>query len=121
MSRWTTGAPHVAGIDGGRQSNVYLLGRSVYTTYLFPFEITAALLVIAVVGAVVLARRPPGVVRRRRPRTTAPAPSRSPAGDGGPARAPTPTTPTTPTSDGQPAAGADRTTGSAGEPEEARS
>ena len=59
VSHWTTGAPHVAGIDGGRQSNVYLLGRSVYTTYLFPFEATAALLVIAVVGAVVLARRPP--------------------------------------------------------------
>jgi hypothetical protein len=36
---------------------VAALGRSVFTTYLFPFEITAALLVIAVVGAVVLARR----------------------------------------------------------------
>ena len=59
VSRWTTGAPHVAGIDAGRQSNVYLLGKAVYTTYLFPFEATAALLVIAVVGAVVLARRPP--------------------------------------------------------------
>jgi NADH-quinone oxidoreductase subunit J len=59
VSRWTTGAPHVAGVDAGRQSNVYLLGKSVYTTYLFPFEATAALLVIAVVGAVVLARRPP--------------------------------------------------------------
>jgi NADH-quinone oxidoreductase subunit J len=59
VSKWTTGAPHVAGVDTGRQSNVYLLGKSVYTTYLFPFEATAALLVIAVVGAVVLARRPP--------------------------------------------------------------
>jgi NADH-quinone oxidoreductase subunit J len=59
VSRWTTGAPHVAGVATGRQSNVYLLGKSVYTTYLFPFEATAALLVIAVVGAVVLARRPP--------------------------------------------------------------
>ncbi len=59
VSRWTTGAPHVAGIDAGKQSNVYLLGKAVYTTYLFPFEATAALLVIAVVGAVVLARRPP--------------------------------------------------------------
>jgi NADH-quinone oxidoreductase subunit J len=57
VSRWTTGAPHVAGPDTG-QSNVALLGRSVYTTYLFPFEATAALLVIAVVGAVVLSRRP---------------------------------------------------------------
>ncbi len=62
MSHWTTGAPHVAGSDTGRQSNVYLLGKSVYTTYLFPFEATAALLIIAVVGAVVLARRPPGAV-----------------------------------------------------------
>ena len=60
VSSWTTGAPHVAGVDAGAQSNVYLLGKSVYTTYLFPFEATAALLIIAVVGAVVLARRPPG-------------------------------------------------------------
>jgi NADH-quinone oxidoreductase subunit J len=62
VSKWTTGAPHVAGVDAGRESNVYLLGKSVYTTYLFPFEATAALLVIAVVGAVVLARRPPAAV-----------------------------------------------------------
>jgi NADH-quinone oxidoreductase subunit J len=59
VSGWTTGAPHVAGPDTGAP-NVNLLGRSVYTTYLFPFEATAALLIIAVVGAVVLARRPPG-------------------------------------------------------------
>jgi NADH-quinone oxidoreductase subunit J len=58
VSRWTTGAPHVAGPDTGAP-NVNLLGKSLYTTYLFPFEATAALLVIAVVGAVVLARRPP--------------------------------------------------------------
>jgi NADH-quinone oxidoreductase subunit J len=57
VSHWVTGAPHVAGPDTG-QSNVALLGKSVFTTYLFPFEATAALLVIAVVGAVVLARRP---------------------------------------------------------------
>jgi hypothetical protein len=48
----------VAGPDTG-QANVNLLGTSLYTTYLFPFEATAALLIIAVVGAVVLARRPP--------------------------------------------------------------
>ncbi len=58
VSHWTTGAPHVAGTDTGAP-NVNLLGKSVYTTYLFPFEATAALLIIAVVGAVVLARRPP--------------------------------------------------------------
>ncbi len=60
---WTdhgaTGAHAVAGPSSGGHSNVYLLGKSVFTTYLFAFEATAALLVIAVVGAVVLARRPP--------------------------------------------------------------
>src|ERR1039458_6688048 len=63
VSHWTTGAPHVAGTDGGAQSNVYLLGKSVYTTYLFPFEATAALLIIAVVGAVVRGRPPPAEAR----------------------------------------------------------
>ena len=55
------GAPHVAGVDGGRPvQRRTCSGKSVYTTYLFPFEATAALLIIAVVGAVVLARRPAG-------------------------------------------------------------
>jgi NADH-quinone oxidoreductase subunit J len=58
VSRWTTGQPHVAGSDTGAP-NVNLIGKSLYTTYLFPFEATSALLIIAVVGAVVLARRPP--------------------------------------------------------------
>jgi NADH-quinone oxidoreductase subunit J len=60
-SHWVTGAHEVAGsTTGGGHTNVYLLGKSIFTTYLFAFEATAALLVIAVVGAVVLARRPPG-------------------------------------------------------------
>ncbi len=58
VAHWTTGAPQVAGAASGPGSNVAKLGRSVFTTYLFPFEVTSALLVIAVVGAVVLARRP---------------------------------------------------------------
>jgi len=60
VSHWATGAPEVAGAANGPGSNVAKLGKSVFTTYLFPFEITSALLVIAVVAAVVLARRPPG-------------------------------------------------------------
>jgi NADH-quinone oxidoreductase subunit J len=59
VSKWTTGAPSVSGSTDVAASNVSQIGKSVYTTYLFPFEVTAALLVIAVVGAVVLARRPP--------------------------------------------------------------
>jgi NADH-quinone oxidoreductase subunit J len=59
-AHWSVGAHSVAGAARGqRGGDVAALGRSVFTTYLFPFEITAALLVIAVVGAVVLARRPP--------------------------------------------------------------
>lgn len=58
-ARWAVGARSVAGPARGQPGgNVAALGRAVFTTYLFPFEVTAALLVIAVVGAVVLARRP---------------------------------------------------------------
>jgi NADH-quinone oxidoreductase subunit J len=55
-----TGARPVDGaanlIDDG-VTNVAQLGESLFTTYLFAFEATSVLLVIAVVGAVVLARR----------------------------------------------------------------
>jgi NADH-quinone oxidoreductase subunit J len=58
-AKWSTGAHSVAGAARGQPGgDVAALGRAVFTTYLFPFEATAALLVIAVVGAVVLARRP---------------------------------------------------------------
>jgi NADH-quinone oxidoreductase subunit J len=39
-------------------TNVERLSHAVFTRYLFPFEITSLLLVIAVVGAVLLSRRP---------------------------------------------------------------
>ena len=41
----------------GDVSNIERLARSLFTDFLWPFEITSALLVIAVVGAIVLARR----------------------------------------------------------------
>ena len=50
---------HVGGRSGAGTSPAATWppsGGAVFTTYLFPFEITSALLVIAVVGAVVLAR-----------------------------------------------------------------
>ena len=57
--KWPLGAKSVAGkVNNTGRSNVYVLGKSLFTTYLLPFEITSALLVIAVIGAVVLARRP---------------------------------------------------------------
>lgn len=57
--RWPTGARSTAGaLNQGTKPNVNVLGTSIFTTFLLPFEITSALLVIAIVGAVVLARRP---------------------------------------------------------------
>ena len=58
-ANWVTGAHRVAGgVNAGGHTDTFNLGKSIVTTYLGAFEITAALLVIAVVGAVVLARRP---------------------------------------------------------------
>ena len=57
-SHWVSGAKSVSGHPLARGSeNVKQLGTAVFTTYLFAFEATSALLIIAVVGAVLLARR----------------------------------------------------------------
>jgi NADH-quinone oxidoreductase subunit J len=58
VTDWVTGAPSTGGPLTGPGENIQKLGQSIFTRYLFPFEITSVLLVIAVVGAVVLARRP---------------------------------------------------------------
>jgi NADH-quinone oxidoreductase subunit J len=47
----------VAGTIDDTVPDINRLGESLFTTYLFAFEITSVLLVIAVVGAVLLARR----------------------------------------------------------------
>jgi NADH-quinone oxidoreductase subunit J len=52
----TSSAPAPNHIDHG-VADVNQLGRSLFTDYLFAFEVTSVLLVIAFVGAVVLARR----------------------------------------------------------------
>jgi len=54
----TTGA-----LDTG-ESNVVLVGKALFTDYVFAFELTGVLLVVAVIGAVVLARRPKTVVEQ---------------------------------------------------------
>ena len=63
FDHWATGARAARGAaNAAGAENVELLGRSIFTDFLLPFEVTAVLLVIAVVGAVVLARRPPRYV-----------------------------------------------------------
>ena len=55
---WTTGAHSTRGPLGApRTGNLQTLAKSLFTDFIWPFEITAVLLVIAVVGGVVLARR----------------------------------------------------------------
>jgi NADH-quinone oxidoreductase subunit J len=59
---WATGAtaPDQFALKGGNPglgNNVERVARVLFTDFLWPFEITAGLLVIAVVGSVVLARR----------------------------------------------------------------
>jgi NADH-quinone oxidoreductase subunit J len=56
---WVSGAESVAGAADGPGSNVEKVARSLFTRYLLSFEMTSVLLVIAVIGAVVLARHSP--------------------------------------------------------------
>jgi NADH-quinone oxidoreductase subunit J len=60
--QWATGADAPAseairGGDPGLGNNVERIARALFTEFLWPFEITAVLLVLAVIGGVVLARR----------------------------------------------------------------
>ena len=55
---WTTGAKSVAGKASGPGPDVEKLARLLFTRYILAFEMTSLLLVIAIVGAVVLSRRP---------------------------------------------------------------
>ena len=58
-NNWVTGEHSVMGPldEQSRSGNVRTLATSLFTDYVWAFEITAVLLVIAVVGGVVLARR----------------------------------------------------------------
>jgi NADH-quinone oxidoreductase subunit J len=97
-ANWVTGAHHVGGsLSAGHHTDTFLLGKSIFTTYLWAFEITAGLLVIAVVGAVVLARRPSNV-HDERPTASSAAPGSvagppEPSAPGEVAAAPEPSAP----------------------------
>jgi NADH-quinone oxidoreductase subunit J len=51
---------------GGSVSSVSVIGRSLFTDYAFSFEVTSILILVAMVGAVVLARRDDPRDRRQR-------------------------------------------------------
>jgi len=51
---YPSGMVHFGGFTGGTAAAI---GKALFTTYLLPFEITSILILIAIVGAIVLARK----------------------------------------------------------------
>jgi NADH-quinone oxidoreductase subunit J len=73
---WVTGAHSTRGaLNDPAGGNVHNVASRLFTDFIWPFEITAVLLVIAVVGSVVLARR-----SRQAPDSAEPAPGREEVG-----------------------------------------
>ena len=64
---------------------MYAIARLIFTTYVFPFEVTSALLITAALGAMVLAHR-----ERITPKPTQRDLSRLRVASGGPRRCPAP-------------------------------
>jgi NADH-quinone oxidoreductase subunit J len=54
-----TGERSVGEPASGGEENINALARSLFSDYVLAFEITSVLLIIAIVGTIVLARRPP--------------------------------------------------------------
>jgi len=53
------GATSVHGIMGGAVSNITAISHVLFTSLLLPFEVTSILILVAILGAVVLARKEP--------------------------------------------------------------
>ena len=53
----TAGGGESGGFNSGAVSSVNAIGKSLFTEYAFPFEVTSVLILVAMVGAVILARR----------------------------------------------------------------
>jgi len=57
----TKGGGESGAFPGASVASVRAIGRTLFTDYAFPFEVTSVLILVAMIGAVVLARRePPG-------------------------------------------------------------
>lgn len=59
-------APPVAGVES-EVGNTAMLGKVLYTDYLYPFEIAAAILLVAMVAAIALTMRPTRHSKAQRP------------------------------------------------------
>ena len=76
--RWAPGPAATLGVPTAA-GNTQTVGLALYTRYLFPFEITSMLLLVAMVGAVVIAKGRGPHVERGRPPQGAPGAPAAPA------------------------------------------
>lgn len=66
LRNWAVGtAPEGAPLDDPRGGNVEAVARVLFTDYLWAFQVVSVMLVIAVVGSVVLARRSRQIIEQR--------------------------------------------------------
>jgi NADH-quinone oxidoreductase subunit J len=65
-SKAITGEKSVGGTLTGSEPNIDKLARSLFSTYVFAFEVTSILLIVAVLATVILARRPFRIERAER-------------------------------------------------------
>ena len=57
ISTYSVSGPSAVPVDDGVVGNVERVGMLLYTNYLIPFEVASILLLVAMVGAIVLAKR----------------------------------------------------------------
>jgi NADH-quinone oxidoreductase subunit J len=57
QSRSTPPAPQIAADPVGSAGNTETIGEVLYSTYLFPFEIASLILLVAMIGAIILAKK----------------------------------------------------------------
>jgi NADH-quinone oxidoreductase subunit J len=54
---WTQGAGSEPGESAAELGNTQIIGEVLYSTYLFPFEVASLILLVAMIGAIILAKR----------------------------------------------------------------
>jgi NADH-quinone oxidoreductase subunit J len=54
---WTQGTGSEPGESAAELGNTQMIGEVLYSTYLFPFEVASLILLVAMIGAIILAKR----------------------------------------------------------------
>jgi len=57
QSRTTAAAPAASADPFPGPGNTEMIGEALYSTYLFPFEVASLILLVAMIGAIILAKK----------------------------------------------------------------